>query len=288
MRLHDLKDGFPKAPGLWRVRAEPGLAAGRERGFALLIVLWTVVLLTLLVTQLTSAGRGEAQIAANLRRDAAAELAADGAVQAAMFHLLDGSGARWVADGTERTLAVARGRATVLLRDQGGKVNPNTAQADLLAAVIGALGVEQHGAGALAQAIVDWRTPPLVPGQSAAASAYRAAGLAVAPAGTPFASVDEVALVRGMTPELFARLRPHLSVFTVGEARLALADPVVAQAIRGLGGGGGLAEAVPEVSVVEVTATVRMAGGAVFARRAVVEVGGSGLTPWRVLDWGEG
>ena len=46
-----------------RVRAEPDLAFPRERGFALLIVLWTVVLLTLLVTQLTSAGRGEAQAA---------------------------------------------------------------------------------------------------------------------------------------------------------------------------------------------------------------------------------
>ena len=286
-----LSEAGPGAARPWRVWAEPSLASfgrPRERGFGLLIVLWTVVLLTLLVTQLTSAGRGEAQIASNLRRDAAAELAADGAVQAAMFHMLDGSGSRWVADGTERALAVARGRATVLLRDQGGKVNPNTAQADMLAALLVALGVEAHGAGALAQSIVEWRTPPLVPGQSAAAASYRAAGLAVAPSGTPFASLDEVALVRGMSPELFARLRPHLSVFSVGEARLALADPVVAQAIRAMGGSGALAEAVPEVSVVEVTATARMASGAVFARRAVVEVGGSGLTPWRVLDWEEG
>ncbi len=286
-----LKEAGPGAARPWRVWAEPSLAyfgRRRERGFALLIVLWTVVLLTLLVTQLTSAGRGEAQIAANLRRDAAAELAADGAVQAAMFHMLDGSGSRWVADGTERAMAVARGRATVLLRDQGGKVNPNTAQADMLAALLVALGVEAHGAGALAQSIVEWRTPPLVPGQSSAAASYRTAGLAVAPSGTPFASLDEVALVRGMSPALFARLRPHLSVFSVGEARLALADPVVAQAIRAMGGSGAMAEAVPEVSVVEVTATARMASGAVFARRAVVEVGGSGLTPWRVLDWGEG
>ncbi len=245
------------------------------------------MLLTLLVTQLTSAGRGEAQIAANLRRDAAAELAADGAVQAAMFHMLDGSGARWAADGTERALPVAHGRAALVLRDQGGKVNPNTAQADLLSAVIVALGTDPHTAGLAAQSIVDWRTPSATPGQPAAAAAYRAAGLAVAPSGTPFGSVDDVALVRGVTPALFARLRPHLSVFAVGEPRLVLADPVVAQAIRALGGGG-VADAVPEVSVVEVTATVRMASGAVFSRRAVVEVGGNGQTPWRMLDWGQG
>ncbi|MGI4978024.1 MAG: hypothetical protein ACRYG6_13875 [Janthinobacterium lividum] len=268
-----------------RVRAEPDLAFLRERGFALLIVLWTVVLLTLLVTQLTSAGRGEAQIAANLRRDAAAELAADGAVQASMFHMLDGSGARWLPDGTERALAVSRGRAAIVLRDQGGKVNPNTAQADLLSALVVALGTDPHAAGLVAQAIVDWRTPPAMPGQPAASTAsYRAAGLSVAPAGLPFGSVDDVALVRGMTPALFARLRPHLSVFSVGEPRLTLADPVVAQALRALGAGG-VSDAVPEVTVVEVTATVRMASGAVFSRRATVQVGGSALTPWRMLDW---
>ena len=286
LRISYSSQGIEGSSDLLRIRAEPD-PASRELGFALLIVLWTVVLLTLLVTQLTSAGRGEAQIAANLRRDAAAELAADGAVQAAMFHMLDGSGARWLPDGAEHVLPVARGRAAIVLHDQGGKVNPNTAQADLLSAVIVALGTDPHTAGLAAQAIVDWHTPPAMPGQPTAAAAYRAAGLAVAPAGTPFGSVDDVALVRGMTPALFDRLRPHLSVFAVGEPRLSLADPIVAQAIRALGGGG-VADAVPEVTVVEVTATVHMASGAVFSRRAVVQVGGSGITPWRVLDWGQG
>ncbi len=286
---HPLGKGIEGSADPLRVRAGAGPASfrPRERGFALLLVLWTMVLLTLLVTQLTSAGRGEAQIAANLRRDASAELAADGAVQAAMFHMLDGSAARWLPDGTERALPVAGGRAAVVLRDQGGKVNPNTAQADLLSAVIVALGTDPHAAALVAQAIVDWHTPPAMPGQPAAAAAYRAAGLPVAPAGTPFGSVDDVALVRGVTPALFARLRPHLSVFAVGEPRLALADPVVAQALRALGAGG-VSDAAPEVTVVEITATARMNSGAVFSRRATVQVGGSALTPWRMLDWEQG
>jgi Tfp pilus assembly protein PilX len=48
-----------------------------ERGFALLIVLWALVLLTLVFTQLVSAGRGEAELTANLRAGATAEAAAD-------------------------------------------------------------------------------------------------------------------------------------------------------------------------------------------------------------------
>ena len=51
-----------------------------ERGFALLLVLWTLVLLSLIVTGMVSAGRVEAQLASNLRAAAVAEAAADGAV----------------------------------------------------------------------------------------------------------------------------------------------------------------------------------------------------------------
>ena len=54
----------------------------RQRGFALLIVLWAVVFLAFLVTQLTAAGRLETHIASNLRVAAVAEAAADGALYA--------------------------------------------------------------------------------------------------------------------------------------------------------------------------------------------------------------
>lgn len=74
---------------------------GRDRGFALLIVLWAVVLLALLATRLMAAGRTELQLSANLRGAAEAEAAADGAVQEAMFHLLNPSDA-WRADGADR------------------------------------------------------------------------------------------------------------------------------------------------------------------------------------------
>ncbi len=38
-----------------------------ERGFVLLLVLWTLALLALIGTQVTAAGRSEAQVATNLR-----------------------------------------------------------------------------------------------------------------------------------------------------------------------------------------------------------------------------
>ena len=65
-----------------RARSSPG-------GFALLIVLWSVVLLALLATGITAAGRSQTQLAGNVRRAAAAEAAADGGIYAAAFHTTD-------------------------------------------------------------------------------------------------------------------------------------------------------------------------------------------------------
>ena len=63
----------------------------RQRGFALLIVLWTLALLALLGTQLLATSRQHVQLAHNLLDAAALEAAANGAVQQAIFGVLDSS-----------------------------------------------------------------------------------------------------------------------------------------------------------------------------------------------------
>jgi len=79
------------------MRSLPGTA--RQRGFALLIVLWSMALLALIGTRITAAGHVEAQLATNLRANAIAEAAADGAVFEALFHFMDGSAGHWPAAG---------------------------------------------------------------------------------------------------------------------------------------------------------------------------------------------
>ena len=60
----------------------------RQRGFALLIVLWTVAFLALLGTQIVAAGRSDTQLADNLRQEAVLEAAAVGAIQDVTFLIL--------------------------------------------------------------------------------------------------------------------------------------------------------------------------------------------------------
>lgn len=256
----------------------------RERGFALLIVLWAVVLLALLATQLAATGRTEVQLASNLRAAAVAEAAADGAVQAAAFHLLDPANP-WAADGTDRTLPVPGGAVAIRIENEAGKVNPNLADADLLRALLLRVGAEGQAAGTLAAAIVDWRTPATPQRTLAAkAAAYGASGLAYGPPGAPFADLEELGAVLGMTPALLARLAPYASVLTDAEPDYAVAAPPVRQALRDVSGQARGAPPLP-LRTVTVTALAQASGGR-FTRRATLRLGaGAKEAPVVILAW---
>lgn len=264
------------------------IAADRERGFALLIVLWSLALLALLGTRVTSAGRTEAQLARNLRDAAMAEAAADGAIHQAVFHLLDRSSRRWVADGQARRIDGAGVSVSVLPRNPAGLVNPNSAPPALMAALIREVGGDARSAPAVGAAIFDWRTPGQIasPG-GAKARGYAATGRTYAPPGKPFTDLDELGAVLGMTPALLAALRPHLSLYNFGRIEPALAGPVVLRALAAAGVGQ------PELDqvgpIVLLRADAALANGAGFTRRAAILLTPApGGRPFRVLSWESG
>ena len=111
-----------------------------QRGFALLIVLWTLGLLALLGTQLLATARQDTQLARNLVDAAELEAAANGAVQQAIFANLDTSNKHWDADSITRVIRVGRVPVAVQLDDEAEKVNPNIASVALLQALMTALG----------------------------------------------------------------------------------------------------------------------------------------------------
>lgn len=267
-------------------------AMARERGFALLIVLWTMALLAFIGTHITSEGRGAAQLAQNLRGAAMAEAAADGAVQAAIFHVLDPSRARWRADGAPHELrlpgGVAGAVADIRITDEAGRLNPNTAPAELLAALLRALGVSLQDAVGIANAMVVWRTPgeqPEQPGPRAAQ--YRIAGRSYGPPGEPFQSLDEIGLVLGMTPDILARLVPFLSLYNQEIVNRAAAAPLLRRAIAQVAGpepqGAAVSDQPPQIVAITATAA---ASGSRFTRHAVVQlVPDAAGRPFITLAW---
>ncbi len=260
-------------------------AAPREGGFALLIVLWSLVLITLIVTQVTAAGRSEALLTANLRRAAALRAETDGAVNRAIFNLLD-PGSGWTADGSAHSVRLADGAAAVRITDEFGKINPSLASPAVLAALLRAVGEGSDQADELAANIVQWRFPSADDAASGAkAQRYRAAGRDYAPPNANFQSIGEVGLVLGMTPDLLQRLAPHLTLYTDTDPDARRADPVVARALA-LAGTPPPTGALPPARVVTITAASTAEDGARFERQAVVSLGADRAgRPFRIVLW---
>ncbi len=259
----------------------------RPRGFALLVVLWTLALTTLVETQLVATGRRESRRAGNLRDAAALEATADGVVQQAIFALLDRSAAHWRADGTLHRLRLGQSVAEVRIENEAGKLNPNSASEPLLRALFVRAGADPRVAAGLAAAILDWRTGASAPRPfGAKAPQYAAAGLDYGPPGAPFRTMDELGSVLGMTPALLARLRPHLTVFTDADPDATTTDPLVAAALADAG------EAVPVraagelewVEVARITVVVQGSGGGSFGEHVVVRTyGRTDGRPYEIL-----
>jgi general secretion pathway protein K len=250
--------------------------AAPQHGFALLIVLWSLALIALLATQFIASGRQDAQSARNMMQAAVAEAAADGAVQLAIFHLLDGSAGHWDADAIPHTLALGGSSITVRIAPEDDRVNPNIASAQLLQALLAQLGTDAATAATLADSIVRWRRSGGTPAWLRAETArYRAAGREYAPSGLPFRRVSDLGAVLGMSPALLARVAPHLTVYSDADPTTATHDRVVASALSAASGamnlgdgGGGSGEAAG--ITVSVIADVRGPGGTRSVAHAVV------------------
>ncbi|HEY4043377.1 MAG TPA: hypothetical protein VGM32_16230 [Rhodopila sp.] len=242
--------------------------SGRQRGFALLIVLWTVGFLALLGTQIVAAGRSETQLADNLKQEAVLQAAADGAVAAVTFQIFAAKDPRFRADGVAREIHVGRTPVLVRVENESDRVNLNTASDVLLRALVQEVGGAPALAIRLSAAILDWRISAASSRPNGAKAAdYRAAGRAYGPPGTPFQSVSELADVLGMTPELYARLAPHLTVLTDSDPDLSTRDPVVARALTDVAGATEDAGAVQETAepLLRINVTAIGAGAARYS-----------------------
>ncbi|HEX3993722.1 MAG TPA: hypothetical protein VHX39_21340, partial [Acetobacteraceae bacterium] len=192
-----------------------------QRGFALLVVLWTVALLALMGTYLVVAARQRMAMARDLGTAATLEAAADGAAQYAIFALLKG---QWIPDGTTRKVRIGAVNTSVFLEDEALKLNPNYASAADLQALLEQLSVSQRFAATLAAAIVEFRTPGGVQTRGGAATANDNSDRNNQSPGIPFVRLTDLAAVPGMTPDTMQLLQPHLTLF-------AGSDPDVVPAI---------------------------------------------------------
>jgi general secretion pathway protein K len=175
-----------------------------------------VLLLSALAISFLATSATSYRLARNALHAAQSEAVAEAAIVRAVLGLLDSRpDRRWRVDGTPHELTFAGHRIHIAVQDELGRIDLNHADRSLIARLFQSAGLGADAAGNLADKVLDWREAG--PGRrpnGARAPDYRAAGLSYGPRGGPFQSLDELKLVMGMTPELYRRVEPALTVYS--------------------------------------------------------------------------
>jgi general secretion pathway protein K len=180
-------------------------------------VLWGLSILSLIAASMMSTGTLSAAMERNALRRAEADALADSAIALGILGLLDPRPERrWRVDGVPQDATFAGIPLKIAIQDEYGLIDLNQADVVVFRDLFRSAGVKEDEAEVLAARVIDWRstgTDRVLEGSTP--DDYKAAGLAHAPRRGPFQSVDELALVRGVTPELFARMEPALTVYSL-------------------------------------------------------------------------
>ena len=293
-------------------------AAGNklQRGIALVLVLWVLLLLTIITGSFALTARMDRLEANALLSGTQARLSAEAAINLAVLALRDPEDiSRMRADGRLYQQVIDGILVEVRATDERGKLDINATDELTLVNLFSGHGIEPDDAELLAAAVMDWRDEDeLERLNGAEKDAYFAAGLGIGPANRSFMMSEELLQVIGMSYELYRSLEPGITVFSrVGEpdpafapveALMALPDITYEEALNFVEErnshqpGDSIGTELPNGVVVmeqgrgvtySIQARATMPNGVWEQLQATIRLGGNRSgRPYRVLRWREG
>ncbi len=194
---------FNKAPSL-------------QKGIALIIVLWVLVLMTISVGSYSISARTENLQARQLLDGTRARYAAEAGIAMAVLNLRNPDVAnRWVPDGRVYTLPFENAGLEISIVDERGKLDINVIDELTLGSLLIGVGAADEQVLPLVGAILDWRDPDdAMRIDGAEESEYSAADLPYGPRNGNFVILDELQQVLGMNYDLYRKLEPALTVYS--------------------------------------------------------------------------
>ena len=289
---------------------------GSQKGIALVLVLWVLLLLTIITGSFALIARMDRLEAHALLSGTQARMSAEAAIHLAVLALRDPEEeTRMLADGRLYQQEIDGVLVEVSAIDERGKLDINAADELTLANLFTGHGMDIVDAEMLAAAVLDWRDEDLLErADGAEEEAYFAAGLDVGPANRPFMMTEELLQVLGMQYELYRKLEPGITVFSrVGvpdpafapvEALMAMPDITYEEAMNFVEQrnsqqpGDSLGTELPNGTVVmeqgrgvtySIQARATMPNGVWEQLQATIRLGGNRSgSPFRVLRWREG
>jgi len=242
-----------------RSRALPADRFRDNRGIAIVIVLWVVIVLSLLISGFAFTMHVETQLASYARKELKAEMLARSGVEVARMQLIlgalsptnsgiDALNQDW---STNELLYVDHelgdGIFNVKVTDEESRIPINRVTDVQLKRVFGLLGADPADGDVITDSILDWiDTDDLTRLNGAESDYYQSLSPPYRAKNAPLDRVEELLLIRGVTPELYHGTpatetdpaRPGLEdVFTTissGTINVNTASAIVLQAVVGL------------------------------------------------------
>jgi len=302
-----------KVPGKG-ARARSGCALRAQCGLALIVVLWSSAIITLLAAGFSFSLRTEARLAAGAVQRAQSAAAANAGINWLLRELLTPE--KGVL-GSDMTLNFHGFEVALQVLPENAKVDLNAAPEKLLESLIAntieELQLDSVSASQITDAILDWRDADSKrrPGGAEIAD-YVSADRVARPRNGALLSVGELNQVMGMEPALYRALKPLVTVHAwstkvapmSASARVLRAVPGLSaaqvdefvsvrgelddarEAIRILNSGSRYL-ARTESSVYTLIARARAPSGVSSVRRAVVKISGNVTRPMSILAWYE-
>jgi general secretion pathway protein K len=297
------------------MRPRIGIGTRDERGVAFIVVMWVIALLTVLLGSFTLLARTEVLQSRHLFDATAARFAAEAGLHRAVLELSSPDmEARWIGDGRSYRFEFGEAEVEVQLTDESGRIDINMADEMVLGALFRSAGLDEDAVRGLVDAVLDWRDPDdLVRAFGAERDDYAAAGFAYGPSNRPFATVEELQQVMGMTHAVFRAIEPAITVhsgsaypnpaFAPLEALLTLpgmdeelAREIIAQRQRHVGPQGApvaiLADGTPVVAqhgglTYSIRARATLPNGAWTELEATIRLGAQARAgrPFQILRW---
>lgn len=275
----------------------------RQRGMALVIVLWVIALLGAIAAGHASNVHSETMLAMQHVESAKARALAEAGIHRAIFNLLlQNSENEWPVNGALQRLEFDDHAVGVAVRDATGLVDLNAADPGLLGALLATTGEDTLQQEKLVDAILDWRDADnLTHLHGAEDDDYRAAGLAWTARDAAFSSIDELRYIIGMTAERFVAIAPYLTVYSRRPGlNLEYASPFLIRALTGqtvdtasdedglqLSGGRSNGRTSTRNGTYHIYSGAAANGGVFASIEAVVNISTAAESPFTILYWRE-
>lgn len=191
-----------------------------NKGFALVLVLWVLALLTIMAGSFAVSMRRETAIIRGIKDNAQALAMAEAGLAIAQIRLLEQEPTlRWLANGSTYELEFPEGQAgepgwvRIKMLDEAGKIDINAADQVLLQSVMSHAPADAVLQSKLVNAILDWRDDDdLVRVDGAEAKEYAEAGLGYKPANKPFKAIEDLQRVLNMNAQVYQWLEDLVTV----------------------------------------------------------------------------